>query len=102
VACRAGASVCDTHPALADGTVRLRDHVTHEFALGEYERAFDSCVRRRASGAVKVAFLSGRSVRGAKCHWEQGEAIDLAREFDEDDQGDEEPNRSPATSMRGD
>jgi hypothetical protein len=26
----------------------------------------------------------------------------LAREFDEDDQGDEEPNRSPATSMRGD
>lgn len=43
-------------PRAADGTVRLGNHVTHEFPLAHYSRAFDTSVRRRATGAVKVAF----------------------------------------------
>ena len=43
-------------PLLASGTARFRDLVTHVFRLADYVAAFDALVRRRASGAVKVAF----------------------------------------------
>jgi threonine dehydrogenase-like Zn-dependent dehydrogenase len=50
-------------PQLADGTLRLRDHVTHEFTLSEYVRAFHASVRRRSSGAVKVALRPSNRAR---------------------------------------
>lgn len=43
-------------PRIADGTLRLAVHVTHELPLARYVDAFRACVRRRESGAVKVAF----------------------------------------------
>jgi threonine dehydrogenase-like Zn-dependent dehydrogenase len=46
-------------PRLRDGSLRLGMHVTHEFPLARYVDAFRACVRRRESGAVKVAFRPG-------------------------------------------
>lgn len=46
-------------PRLANGSLRFRDLITHEFALAEYVRAFDLAVRRRRDGAIKVVFRPG-------------------------------------------
>jgi threonine dehydrogenase-like Zn-dependent dehydrogenase len=46
-------------PRLADGTLRFRDLVTHQFALADYVAAFETAVRRAQSGAIKVAFRPG-------------------------------------------
>ena len=46
-------------PRLEDGTLVLRDLVTHTFALDEYLAAFAAAARRCASGALKVAFSPG-------------------------------------------
>jgi threonine dehydrogenase-like Zn-dependent dehydrogenase len=43
-------------PMLERGEVRFRDFVTHVFRLGDYVAAFDTLVRRRKTGAIKVAF----------------------------------------------
>lgn len=50
-------------PRVADGSLCLAPHVTHEFPLARYVDAFRACVRRKESGAVKVAFRPG--ARGA-------------------------------------
>lgn len=43
-------------PRLADGTLRLRELITHEFPLDDYLTALDSAVRRSSSQAIKVTF----------------------------------------------
>jgi threonine dehydrogenase-like Zn-dependent dehydrogenase len=46
-------------PRLADGTLHLRDLVTHLFPLREYAAAFDTALHRGRSGAIKVVFRPG-------------------------------------------
>jgi threonine dehydrogenase-like Zn-dependent dehydrogenase len=46
-------------PRLADGTLRLRDLLTHQFPLREYAAAFDAALHRGRSGAIKVVFRPG-------------------------------------------
>jgi threonine dehydrogenase-like Zn-dependent dehydrogenase len=46
-------------PRLADGTLRLRDLITHEFPLRQYAAAFDTALHRGHSGAIKVVFRPG-------------------------------------------
>jgi threonine dehydrogenase-like Zn-dependent dehydrogenase len=46
-------------PLLAIGRLRLGDLVTHEFTLENYVAAFDACVQRANSGAIKVSFRPG-------------------------------------------
>jgi threonine dehydrogenase-like Zn-dependent dehydrogenase len=43
-------------PAMADGTLRLRDLITHQFPLRDYVAAFDTALGRARSGAIKVVF----------------------------------------------
>jgi threonine dehydrogenase-like Zn-dependent dehydrogenase len=52
-------------PALADGTLRLRDLITHEFPLRDYVAAFDTALARARSGAIKVVF---RPTAGGRNH----------------------------------
>jgi threonine dehydrogenase-like Zn-dependent dehydrogenase len=51
-------------PRLADGTLRLRDLITHQFPLNEYVAAFDTALARARSGAIKVVFrpTAGRNL----------------------------------------
>jgi threonine dehydrogenase-like Zn-dependent dehydrogenase len=46
-------------PRLADGSLRLRDLITHEFRLNEYVGAFGAALHRGRSGAIKVVFRPG-------------------------------------------
>jgi threonine dehydrogenase-like Zn-dependent dehydrogenase len=41
-------------PRVADGTLRLRDLITHQFSLSEYVAAFDTALGRSRSRAIKV------------------------------------------------
>jgi len=43
-------------PRLEDGSLVLRELITHTLPLRDYATAFNLLVRRRASGAIKVAF----------------------------------------------
>jgi threonine dehydrogenase-like Zn-dependent dehydrogenase len=43
-------------PRLADGTLRLRDAITHAFPLGEYAAALAAALHRSRSRAIKVLF----------------------------------------------
>ena len=43
-------------PRLQEGSLVLRELITHTLPLRDYPTAFDLLVRRRASGAIKVAF----------------------------------------------
>lgn len=43
-------------PRINDGSLVLRDLVTHTFDLDAYPRAFAAALKRRASGAIKIAF----------------------------------------------
>jgi len=46
-------------PRLADGTLRLRDVLTHTFPLGEYVKALGVALHRGRSRAIKVIFRPG-------------------------------------------
>jgi threonine dehydrogenase-like Zn-dependent dehydrogenase len=43
-------------PRLAEGSLHLRDLITHQFPLREYVAAFHTAIARHRSGAIKVAF----------------------------------------------
>jgi threonine dehydrogenase-like Zn-dependent dehydrogenase len=46
-------------PRLADGTLRFRDLITHQFPLGEYVAALRAALGRPRTGAIKVVFRPG-------------------------------------------
>jgi threonine dehydrogenase-like Zn-dependent dehydrogenase len=47
-------------PRLENGSLVLRELITHTLPLRDYATAFNVLVRRRTSGAIKVAFRPDR------------------------------------------